>query len=159
MNWEALGAIGEVVGAVAVVATLIYLAAQIRLNTMTNRNAALQTLSTQNADWLSLITQDAEVAQIFRIGQRELDSLEGPDAVRYGMLMTQFCRVFDAQYHQFETSALPQDLWDASVRSIQFVMSRPGARDWWNRFGYQFSELFQALMNDLLSEGEGSESR
>ena len=33
MNWEALGAIGEIVGAVAVVVTLGYLAVQIRKNT------------------------------------------------------------------------------------------------------------------------------
>ena len=33
MNWEAIGATGEVVGAVAVFATLVYLAIQIRQNT------------------------------------------------------------------------------------------------------------------------------
>ena len=32
MNWEALGAIGEVVGAIAVVLTLAYLAIQVRQN-------------------------------------------------------------------------------------------------------------------------------
>ena len=32
MNWEALGAIGEIVGAIAVIATLGYLAVQIRHN-------------------------------------------------------------------------------------------------------------------------------
>jgi hypothetical protein len=30
MNWDAIGAIGETVGAVAVIATLFYLAVQIR---------------------------------------------------------------------------------------------------------------------------------
>ncbi|MDA1372383.1 MAG: hypothetical protein O2971_16680 [Proteobacteria bacterium] len=30
MNWEAIGAIGEILGAFAVVATLVYLATQIR---------------------------------------------------------------------------------------------------------------------------------
>ena len=34
MNWEALGAIGEIVGAVAVIATLAYLAVQIRQNSL-----------------------------------------------------------------------------------------------------------------------------
>jgi len=33
MNWEAFGAIGEVIGAVAVVVTLIFLILQLRLNT------------------------------------------------------------------------------------------------------------------------------
>jgi len=32
MNWDAMGAVGEIVGAIAVLATLIYLAAQIRQN-------------------------------------------------------------------------------------------------------------------------------
>ena len=32
MNWEAIGAVGEIVGAVAVVGTLFYLAIQIRQN-------------------------------------------------------------------------------------------------------------------------------
>ena len=32
MNWEAIGAIGEILGAIAVLVTLVYLAAQIRQN-------------------------------------------------------------------------------------------------------------------------------
>ena len=39
MNWEALGAIGEIVGAVALVVTLGYLALQIRQNTQVLRSA------------------------------------------------------------------------------------------------------------------------
>ena len=30
MNWDAIGAIGEIIGAIAVVSTLFYLAVQIR---------------------------------------------------------------------------------------------------------------------------------
>jgi hypothetical protein len=152
MNWEAIGAIGEVIGAVAVVVTLVYLAAQIRHNTMSNRNAALQTISAQNADWLSLITQDDDVARIFRAGQKDLGSITGNDLVRYGMLMTQFCRVFGAQHHQHINRALPDDIWQSSERSIQFTLQRRGARNWWSSFGYQFSESFQQLVNGLLSE-------
>jgi hypothetical protein len=37
MNWEAIGAIGEIVGAIAVVVTIGYLAVQIRQNTLSNR--------------------------------------------------------------------------------------------------------------------------
>ncbi len=41
MNWDALGAVGEIVGAVAVVATLVYLSIQIRQNTKSERASAL----------------------------------------------------------------------------------------------------------------------
>ena len=37
MNWEAIGAIGEIVGAAAVVFSLTYLALQLRANTRTMR--------------------------------------------------------------------------------------------------------------------------
>lgn len=33
MNWDALGAIGEMLGAIGVIATLLYLSVQIRQNT------------------------------------------------------------------------------------------------------------------------------
>ena len=41
MNWEAIGAIGEFVGAVAVVVTLIYLAVQVRRGTSTTQAASI----------------------------------------------------------------------------------------------------------------------
>jgi hypothetical protein len=50
MNWQAIGAIGEIGGAVAVLVSLIYLATQIRQNTKMMRSSAKQelTISTQN---------------------------------------------------------------------------------------------------------------
>ena len=44
MNWEAIGAIGEVLGAAAVVVTLGYLAVQIRQNSQAVKNSAAQSL-------------------------------------------------------------------------------------------------------------------
>ena len=40
MSWEAIGAIGEIVGALAVVVSIIYLARQIKSNTKATRAAA-----------------------------------------------------------------------------------------------------------------------
>ena len=41
MNWEAIGAVGETVGALAVLVTLVYLAVQIRQNTKAVQAAAV----------------------------------------------------------------------------------------------------------------------
>jgi hypothetical protein len=150
VNWQAIGAMGELVGGIAVILTLLYLAAQIRQNTISNRQTALQTISVQNAEWLSLIVQDEDVARIFRSGQYDLESLENEDAVRYGMLMTQFCRVFDTQYHQYLSGALTEDLWVSSERSIAFVMNRKGSKLWWSRYGNQFSDPFQKFMQQTI---------
>ena len=42
MNWEAIGATGEIIGAVGVIVTLVYLAIQIRQNTASLKSSTLQ---------------------------------------------------------------------------------------------------------------------
>lgn len=41
MNWDAIGAVGEILGALAVVATLAYLAIQMKQNSASLRIAAI----------------------------------------------------------------------------------------------------------------------
>ena len=80
MNWDALGAIAELLGAISVFLTLIYLARQI------NENSKLQKISAYNAmisgfsDLYSWIGTSKELAAVskymFREGDRELSEEE-----------------------------------------------------------------------------------
>ncbi len=44
MNWDAIGAIGEILGALGVLVTLVYLATQIRENTRSLQAVSLQSV-------------------------------------------------------------------------------------------------------------------
>lgn len=70
MNWDAIGAIGELVGAVAVVATLGYLAIQIRLQNKEARLAANQDLQRAIREQSDSIRGDPEMVQIKSISMR-----------------------------------------------------------------------------------------
>ena len=48
MNWDAIGAIGEVCGAIAVVITLVYLSRQLRENT---KSIKLQSVESTFSEW------------------------------------------------------------------------------------------------------------
>jgi len=50
MNWDAIGAIGEMIGAVAVVITLVYLAIQVRQDTKSVRASTYQSVAEALAD-------------------------------------------------------------------------------------------------------------
>jgi hypothetical protein len=72
MNWEAIGAIGEIVGAVAVVATLFYLAVQVRQNSRfverSNEYANATSMYQSQSMYVqvfSQLAQDAELAAIY----------------------------------------------------------------------------------------------
>ena len=171
MNWDALGAIAELIGAIAVVATLIYLAAQIRQNTLSNRNAALQTVSSQYADWLSTIIENESVARIYRAGLADFTQLTEEDRIRFGMLLTHLCRACDAQYHQHTTNALPQEMWEracdaqyhqhttnalpqemweSTLESLVGVLEKPGGSTWWSKYGARFSPSFYSAVSGAL---------
>jgi Tfp pilus assembly protein PilV len=53
MNWQMLGALGEFFGALGVIATLGYLARQVRESTAASRQAEQQHIWEQNTQFLS----------------------------------------------------------------------------------------------------------
>jgi hypothetical protein len=61
MNWDAIGAIGEIVGALAVLATLIYLAIQVRQNSELQRAQTHQQLAQERTLNMRMLIQDREV--------------------------------------------------------------------------------------------------
>src|SRR6059036_2497232 len=64
MNLGDLANVGQVIGAIAVVVSLFYVANQIRQNTNAVRSATAQTVHEHFANWYHLIAADAELARI-----------------------------------------------------------------------------------------------
>jgi hypothetical protein len=71
MNWDAIGALAELAGALGVIASLVYLAIQIRQNTRSAREAAWHSVLRDLQQFRSLIAQDPEVARVYRDGLRD----------------------------------------------------------------------------------------
>ena len=70
MNWDAIGAVGEIVGASAVVLSLAYLAVQIRLQ---NRESRASTVTHLTEQWNSAtlaVAQNGELAKVWTAGLR-----------------------------------------------------------------------------------------
>ena len=67
--WEAIGAIGEIVGALAVVVTLVYLSFQLRHNTYATRASTAQALEDSINNGNLLLAGDPVLAKIYRAGK------------------------------------------------------------------------------------------
>jgi len=83
LNWEAIGAIGEIVGAAGVVVTLIYLANQIRQNTIQlEQNTLTAKAAAQNASNEALrenrkaIFEFLEMSEIYLRGNQRPQDLD-----------------------------------------------------------------------------------
>ena len=83
MTIEELGDLGQLIAAIATVVTLIYLTAQIRQN---NKALAEATSASINASYASInsrISSDAEFAELFLRGRRDLQSLNPVEVERF----------------------------------------------------------------------------
>ncbi len=66
MNWAAVGAIGEVAGAIAVVVTLVYLAKQIRISAEATKAMVRQGVTDATVAYLALEIDPRELREVTR---------------------------------------------------------------------------------------------
>lgn len=111
MNWEAIGAIGEIVGALAVFLTLIYLAIQIRQNTKAVHASAIDSANSQISKICELVFADKEVANLYRRGNEDPASLDEDDAVRYRLLIHSMLLALSNIITQASVTGLSESIW------------------------------------------------
>ena len=73
MNWEAIGAIAELIGGVAVLITLIYLSIQVRQNSRIQRQQNVTEQTNRCIDSGQLLASDPEFADIFSRAMNNTD--------------------------------------------------------------------------------------
>jgi hypothetical protein len=147
MSLEDLGNIGEFVGAIAVVVSLIYLAVQIRQNTRAVRSASHQTLVSSEQAIQASISDNREVARIVVQANKDFDALDEEDRLRFLMLAGRLFSNFENIYYQYSRGLLDEDLWRPWSDSIPFFVQQPGFLRYWEIFRFGFAEPFRDLVD------------
>ncbi len=135
MNWEAIGAIGEAVGAAAVVASLLYLAVQLRGSTRASTVQAKLESTRLMTDFLDLLIQSPELNELFLRGREDIESLSSEEYYRYSNMSLKAFSYFSAGYFQFRNGTLAEDDWFELRAVVRFWLSGRGWRDWWQKTG------------------------
>jgi hypothetical protein len=77
VNWEAISAIGQIVGALAVVISLIYVATEVRSGARATRIASERSLSDLFIRFVRHVAENPHLSELYYRGIRDFDSLEG----------------------------------------------------------------------------------
>jgi len=86
MNWDAIGAVGEILGALAVFASLIYLGRQIRFSAVATRSQMESELGQRGFQAYDPVYEGRN-AEIFAKGLADPDALDTTDALVFDLLM------------------------------------------------------------------------
>lgn len=146
MNWEAIGAIGETVGALGVVITLIYLATQIRSQNRESRIAAVHEL-TEAFRGAIMSFQDPNLAAIFVRAKENFEDLPEEERLQFISMMHGILRVWEDAYYQYGEQRLDSRLWNAMVVQFSGYFSLPGVRRVWEIRKQAYSEDFRNFVD------------
>jgi hypothetical protein len=131
VNWEAISAIGQLVGALAVVISLIYLAREVRSNARATRLAAMRSTLDAFNRLTEQIAEHSDLAEVWNRGLDDYESLEGVDRARFNSRMHQIFRNVEDAYHQHLEGHLDPRVWRGLEAVMREINSTPGVQGWW----------------------------
>ena len=144
MNWEAIGAIGEIVGAAAVLITLVYLASQVRQNTAQTREAMLQDSVDTVSVYEQAILNNRQVAELIIQGRNDLSNLDEADHLRFRNYCMMLYRGLWLQDRRNQLGALEDYEEGAAIEWMAIYLNlNPGSKEMWDEIKSYFPADFQ----------------
>lgn len=144
MNWDAVGAVAEVVGAAGVLITLVYLAVQIRHNSASVDASTEDGVTSGFNDVNNVIAADAELARIFTAGLEDPESLSDEEAVRFSFLFSSYVNQYNRLLVLNRKGSFPDDRWIPYAQELAVLVASPGGALW--RAGNpHFADLWTAV--------------
>jgi hypothetical protein len=142
MNWDMITGSAEVLSALAVIVTLIYLARQIRQNTEEVRSASYHSV-TDSFNALNIaVAGNPELARVVRLGNDAYEKLSEDEKTQYNFTMHAAFRIMDVIKFQSQHGTNDITLWEYEKNTIDMMLSEPGARKWWRERPFNLSQDF-----------------
>ena len=155
MNWEAIGAVAEAIGAAGVILTLGYLAIQIRRSNLLATAESHRFYQQVATPAIMGIAQDPELARIFREGLANRDSLPVDDRIRFDMLMGQLVGGLTVPINDEAILGHRGDSQTLGNRaSIRRFLTTPGGASWWTANMELIAPKERETIEELLSPHE-----
>jgi hypothetical protein len=152
---EALGNIGDFLGGLGVVVTLLYLARQIRQNTKSVESAAFQAATRDVAEAINELTRDPELSRIVFDGVHDFESFSKEDRRRFSTYMAGLLRRYENLLEQTRLGNIEPESWQGVRSELTRIFALPGTQAWWLRGQVAFNWVLRDLIDHEISEAKG----
>src|ERR1700730_9421540 len=110
-NWEAVSAISQMVGSIAVVFSVLYLAVQVHRSTRIAKLAAQDAAATSLREVTRPFAENADLARVWRIGLEDLQSLSAEEQARFFHSTYQFLKAFETIHFHHIYGLMDEQIW------------------------------------------------
>jgi len=159
MNWEAVGAISEAIGVVAILISVAYLAVQIRQSTRefsrgieANQLAAFENNIESGNRIRELLILHPDLSKLLMEGYASYKKLDAPARFRFGMLMRNIFSSMQGAYIRHLSLRHDPEAFAGSERMLDEMLRNRGVREWLEKNNPDWRSEFQELVDQRLED-------
>ena len=148
MDIMELGAIGELVGGIAVVGSLLYVGLQIRQNSTWLRASVVDGAS----QWMAsshLFLASRENAELLAVLSTNADTDDPFSVARVGQLFAGVIRIQETAHYHFRQGHYPLEIWEGYRGHLQVLASSHLFDAWWTVRRDMFNPAFRAYVDEV----------
>ncbi len=145
----------EIVSAIGLIVSLIYVGVQVTDNTKATRSETASNASAQFIDFYNQVSSDSELAEIWLRGIKNPETLDEVEMVRFVFVLHTVMLQFQNNFYLVDEGTLDPRMLAAINNTLRTVQGTPGFDVYWtNRRGLFFPE-YQAYVDALMYEQDG----
>ena len=150
MTLQDVGSVGELIGAIAVVFSLVYLAMQIRQNTKAVRIQTYQAImDASNRLGDSMAAPDVD--RIYRKGRKDPDSCSEEELAQFKLIAGQVLNLYEGLFLHHQSGAIDDDFFDNRWKAFHRIMHQPGFVKIWADMGLAYyASSFTEAVGELM---------
>jgi len=153
MELQSLANLGEFIGGIGVIVSLIYVASQVKSNTQSQRNdIAARTLERLGSLQREMVT-NRELNSLVNIALSDVYKLDVMDRVRFAWWCTEFFSAMESLHDQHQQKNVQAGIWERWQSTFRWWLTYPGILEWWRCKPTPFSKDFTAYVEAMKLEG------
>ena len=155
MNWEAIGALSQLVAALGLIPSVVYLAIQVRAQNKAHHRGSLDMLTTQWGDLIQTVNESDDFARIYLAGLASFEAMEPASRIRFGAYLLRVFRYWEAMHFHFTDGTLHPSSWRALQAQMADIIAYAGVREWWRTRKHWSTDEFCDVVEAAIARNAG----
>ncbi|MGQ0813516.1 MAG: hypothetical protein ACT4O1_03535 [Gemmatimonadota bacterium] len=143
MDLQDFGSLAEILSAVAVLVSLVYLATQIRQNTIALRQTMSQSVAVGGTEFARSIYEDPDLSDLFFRGVASWHTLSASEQNRMRLVFHSQFRLWENLYFQHLHGVMDDEAWEGWNVLLIGYFHQPGIRAWWDTRKQVYARSFR----------------
>lgn len=146
MTLADLSDLSQALGAVAVIASLVFVGIQVRQNSAITRAQVHQQISDTFTVYLETMANHSNIIAGGASSRAGMNRLSDEELLQFSFLMAGLFKIWENAFYQYKSGFLDERNWQSNVKWMLTWYHMPGVQTWWRVRKDLFANEFQVFI-------------